>query len=136
MDTNRATLMALYEKAFSANAESNPAAVMEPILAENFISKGSTDLKTKEQLIGQMGFFHKLIPNLKWEPQQILNEGNFYVVRSIASGTPNGDFMGLPTDGSKSFRIMSIDIHRFENGKIEEVHHIEDWATAMKQLKG
>jgi len=55
---------------------------------------------------------------LKWEPQEIVNDGDVYVVRSIATGTPNGDFMGVPTDGTKV-----------------STHHIEDWGTAMKQLK-
>lgn len=63
-------------------------------------------------------------------------DGNTVIVRSMASGTPNGNFMGLPTDGSKSFRIMTIDIHTVENGQIAKVYHLEDWATSMQQLKG
>ena len=136
MDKNREALMAFYQKALTVNTETTPAEVMNPILADNFVSYGSVDNKGKEQLIGQLGFFWKLIPDLKWEPQDIINEGNKYVVRSKATGTPNGDFMGLPTDGSKSFNIMTIDIHKIEDGKIVEVHHLEDWGTAMKQLKG
>ena len=95
----------------------------------------SEESKTKEQLTGQLGFFWKLIPDLKWVPQDIINEGNKYVVRSLVSGTPNGDFMGLPTDGTKSFQIMTIDVHTIQDGKVQEVHHLEDWGTAMKQLK-
>jgi predicted ester cyclase len=56
------------------------------------------------------------------------------VVRSIASGSPKGAFMGLQLDGSKSFRIDTIDIHEVEGGQIVRVHHLEDWATAIKQL--
>jgi len=136
MDKNREALIAFYRKALTVNTEITPAEVMKPILADDFISNGSIESKTKEQLIGQIGFFWKLIPNLKWEPQDIISDGNKYVVRSIASGSPNGDFMGLPTDGTKSFRIMTIDIHKIIDGKIVEVHHLEDWGTAMKQLKG
>jgi hypothetical protein len=44
--------------------------------------------------------------------------------------------MGLPTDGTTSFQIMTIDIHTIENGKLASVHHLEDWPTAMRQLKG
>ena len=108
---------------------------MNPILADGFISNGSVESKNRDQLMRQVGFFWKLIPDLKWEPQELLNDGDMYVVRSIASGTPNGDFMGLPTDGTKSFEIMTIDIHKILDGKIVEVHHLEDWGTAMKQLK-
>ncbi len=133
--TNKEALMAFYEKALTVNSETRPEPVLANILADSFVSKGSVESKTKEELTGQLGFFWKLIPDLKWVPQEVLNDGNKYVVRSLASGTPNGDFMGLPTDGTKSFKIMTIDIHTIIDGKVQEVHHLEDWGTAMKQLK-
>ncbi|WP_299278917.1 ester cyclase [uncultured Psychroserpens sp.] len=133
--TNREALNAFYEKALTVNTETTPDVVLNNILADNFVSKGTIESKSKEQLIGQLGFFWKLIPDLKWEPQEIINEGNKFVVRSLVTGTPNGDFMGLPTDGTKSFSIMTIDIHTIIDGKDIEVYHLEDWGTAMKQLK-
>jgi hypothetical protein len=42
--------------------------------------------------------------------------------------------MGMTLDGSKSFRIDTIDIHQIENGQIVRVHHLEDWSTAKAQL--
>ena len=135
MDKNRATLTSFYRKCLTVNPETNITEVLGQILADNFVSNGSADSKTKEQLIGQIGFFWKLIPDLKWEPQEMINEGNKYTIRSIASGTPSGDFMGLSTNSTKSFKIMTIDIHTIENEKLTSVHHLEDWATAMKQLK-
>jgi len=133
--TNKEALMAFYEKALTVNSETRPEPILANILADNFVSKGSVESKTKEQLTGQLGFFWKLIPDLKWVPQEVLNDGNKFIVRSLATGTPNGDFMGLPTDGTKSFQIMTIDIHTIIDGKVQEVHHLEDWGTAMKQLK-
>ncbi len=133
--TNKEALLAFYEKALTVNKETDSTTVLNEILSTDFESKGSTESKNKEQLIGQLKFFWTLIPDLKWAPQDIVNEGNKYVVRSLATGTPNGDFMGLPTDGSKSFSIMTIDVHHIVDGKVQEVHHLEDWGTAMKQLK-
>jgi len=133
--TNKEAVMAFYEKALTVNSTTRPTAVLTPVLADDFLSSGSVESKNKEQLLGQLEFFWKLIPNLKWEPQDIINEGNKFVVRSIASGNPSGDFMGLPTDGTKAFKIMTIDIHNVKDGKILNVHHLEDWGTAMKQLK-
>lgn len=133
---NKQILENFYHKALTVNTETTPEAVLKPVFATDLISYGSVDSKTGNELIGMLGFFWKLIPNLKWEIQDIINEGNQYVVRSKATGSPNGDFMGLPTDGSKSFEIMTIDIHTIENGLIKKIYHIEDWATAMKQLKG
>lgn len=134
--TNKEAIAAFYTKALTVNKETTPTAVLTPILADDFISAGSVDSKNKNQLMGQLEFFWKLIPNLKWEVQEIINEGNKYVARSIASGNPNGDFMGMSTDGTKSFKIITIDIHTIEDGKIISTQHVEDWTTAMRQLKG
>ena len=135
MDKNKEALTAFYKKALTVNTETTPTAVLTEVLADDFLSSGSVESKGKPQLIGQVEFFWKLIPDLKWEHQDIANDGNKYVVRSLVSGTPNGDFMGLPTDGTKSFKIMSIDFHTVIDGKLTSVHHLEDWGTAMKQLK-
>jgi len=125
-----------YTKCLTVNSETNVAEAMGKILADGFQSKGSTDAKGKDQLIGQVQFFWKLIPDLKWEIQEMIQEGNQVVVRSLASGTPNGNFMGVETNGSKSFKTMTIDIHTIQNGKVVAVHHLEDWSTAIKQLQG
>ena len=135
MDKNRDAVTAFYKKALTVNTETTPTAVLTEVLADDFLSSGSVDSKGKPSLIGQDEFFWKLIPDLKWEPQDIVNDGNKYVVRSLVSGTPKGDFMGLPADGTKSFKIMSIDFHTVIDGKLTSVHHLEDWGTAMKQLK-
>ena len=88
-------------------------------------------------MIKQVGFFWHLIPNLMWAPQDMVmsEDGKKLVVRAVASGSPKGNFMGMEMDGSKSFKIDTIDIHEVENGQIVRVHHLEDWATAMKQLR-
>lgn len=135
MDKNREALVAFYKKALTVNTETTPTKVLTEVLAGDFISSGSVESKGKPELMGQVEHFWKLIPDLKWEPQDIITEGNKYVVRSSVSGTPNGDFMGLPTDGTKSFKIMSIDFHSLESGQLKSVHHLEDWGTAIKQLK-
>ncbi|MEH7829977.1 hypothetical protein [Gemmobacter denitrificans] len=44
--------------------------------------------------------------------------------------------MGLYCDGSWCFKIDMTDIHEVENGQIVRVHHLEDRATALRQLKG
>ncbi len=61
--------------------------------------------------------------------------GNRIIVRSEATGTPAGDFMGVPHAG-RSFRIMTIDIHTVAGGKLVRADHIEDWASAIRQLRG
>jgi hypothetical protein len=51
------------------------------------------------------------------------------------SGTPSGTFLGIPGSG-KHFKIMTIDVHTVEDGKIKRAYHVEDWAGVMRQLSG
>ena len=132
---NREAVMAFYNKALTVNNDTRPMQVLTPILANGYMSSSSSGSKNSEQLMKQLEFFWKLIPDLKWEPQAIYNDGDTYVVRSLASGTPKGDFMGMPTDGTRKFEIMTIDIHETKDGKILKTNHVEDWATSMQQLK-
>lgn len=129
-------VLPFYNQCLTVNANSNPAEIMQKVLADGFKSQGSVEVKTKEQLMAQVQFFWKLIPNLQWVPQEVLVDGNKVIVRSLASGNPKGEFFGMPVDGTKAFKIMSIDIHTVENGQIQSCHHVEEWAVAMKQLKG
>lgn len=123
-----------YTHALTVNNQTSSTEVLNRILADNFQSLNGQETKTKAVLIKQVEFFWKLIPNLKWEPQDFVVSGNKVVVRSVASGSPIGSFMGLQLDGSKSFRIDTIDIHEVEGGQVVRVYHLEDWATAIKQL--
>lgn len=131
----REIVLPFYTHALTVNATTTSTEVLERILADGFQSLNGQETKAKATLVGQVAFFWKLIPDLRWEPQDVLVDGNKVVVRSIASGSPKGAFMGLELDGSKSFRIDTIDIHEVEGGQIVRVHHLEDWATAIKQLR-
>ena len=75
------------------------------------------------------------LPDLKWEIKEILTAGDRIIVRGEGSGTPSGTFLGIPASG-KSFKIMAIDVHTVEDGKIKRTYHVEDWAGAMRQLSG
>lgn len=135
MSDHKALVAQFYSECLTVNKRGDVAAVMERLLADDFESVGSVDKKTKPMLTGQVQAFWRLIPDLSWEVQEMLQDGDKVVVRSIASGTPQGDFMGVPTDGTRSFKIMTIDIHTVAGGKIARVYHLEDWPTAMKQLR-
>jgi predicted ester cyclase len=135
MDNLKEIVRPFYTQCLTVNGEANVAEIMGKLLADSFQSVNSAETKGKAQLTGQVQGFWKMIPNLKWEPQEILQDGNRVIVRSVASGNPQGNFMGIECDGSKAFSIMTIDIHTVENGQIMQVFHVEEWATGMKQLK-
>ena len=125
----------MYVDCLTVNTRVDPGVELGKMLADNFQSVNAAEIKSKQVLIGQIQYFWKLIPDLKWEPQEILQDGNRVIVRCIATGTPKGEFMGLKPDGNKSFRIMTIDIHTVEKDKITTIYHVEEWTTAIMQLK-
>ena len=58
------------------------------------------------------------------------------IVRGEGSGTPAGEFMGVP-HGGRNFRILAIDIHTVRDGKLTgRTYHVEDWMGATRQLNG
>ncbi|MEM8702961.1 MAG: ester cyclase [Pseudomonadota bacterium] len=127
-------------KSFYSDLLTTPADVtadqLRSVVAEDWVS-----VPTPRGGAGAEGFhktlkgFGAIIPDLTWEPQEILQDGNRFIVRGKATGTPEGPFFGIDPATGKSFEIMSIDIHTVENGKIVKSYHVEEWATAIRQLK-
>lgn len=133
---DRAAVEAFY--GFLSNpASAEHADAFKAASAEDWISIGdySGNNKTREKFLGQVGGFGQLIPDLNWEIQEVLQDGNRYVVRSRATGTPKGPLFGVDGQG-RGFDILTIDIHTVEDGKVVQSYHVEDWAGALRQLSG
>lgn len=109
--------------------------LVEPVLAADWRSYGSdSDFKGRDAFVGQLKGFGKVIPDLRWEIKDLLlADGNRFVVRGEASGTPVAPLFGVAPSG-RSFRTMSIDIHTVRDGRIVATYHVEDWASALRQL--
>ena len=95
----------------------------------------SGDSEGRDAFLGQMGFFAKLMPDLKWNVQAMHQDGNFVTVRSRATATPTGPLFGVDGEG-RGFDILTIDVHELQDGKIIRTYHVEDWAGALQQLSG
>ncbi len=133
---DKATVQTFYDFLSNPSSEDHAAAFMA-VSTEDWESIGdySGQNKTRDAFVGQVGGFGKLIPDLKWDVQDMHQDGNNITVRSRATGTPAGPLFGVDGEG-RSFDIMTIDIHTIENGKIIRSYHVEDWAGALKQLSG
>ena len=55
-------------------------------------------------------------------------------MRGEVTGTPSGDLFGVPHSG-KSFRMMAIDIQTIKDGRIANTFHMENWLSALGQLR-
>jgi ketosteroid isomerase-like protein len=78
--------------------------------------------------------FASTISDLKFDIREVLVSGDRVVVRGEVSGTPAGELFGVPHTG-KSFRIMAIDIQTIRDGKIARTFHMENWLSALGQLR-
>ena len=133
---DKATVQTFYDLLSNPGSEELAASFLE-VTAEGWESIGnySGENETREEFVGQMGFFSQLIPDLEWSVQAMHQDGDFVTVRSRATGTPTGPFFGVDGEG-RSFDILTIDIHELDDGVIVRTYHVEDWASALQQLSG
>jgi ketosteroid isomerase-like protein len=88
----------------------------------------------RETSIKVVGGFARSIPDMKFDIKEVVISGDRVVVRGEVTGTPAGELFGAPHTG-KSFRIMAIDIQTIRDGKIARTYHLENWLSALGQLR-
>jgi predicted ester cyclase len=129
----RASVAPFY-KALNAEFANESADLIRQATAPEFVScRGNDICNTRDEVIAGIAARLKSVPDLTWQIKDVLVSGNQVTVRGEATGTPAGEFMGAPHTG-KSFKVMSIDVHTIEGGKMVRSYHIEDWIGAVRQL--
>ena len=88
----------------------------------------------RDTSIKVVGNFAKSIPDMKFDIKEVLVAGDRVIVRGEVTGTPAGELFGVPHTG-KSFRMMAIDIQTIREGKIAKTYHMENWLSALGQLR-
>ena len=88
----------------------------------------------RETSIKVVANFAKSIPDMTFEIKEVLVAGDRVIVRGEVAGTPAGELFGVPYTG-KSFKIMTIDIQTIKDGKIAKTYHMENWLSALGQLR-
>jgi predicted ester cyclase len=128
-----ASLTPFYKALNAANVDQAPDLIRQSTAADWVTCRGNELCNSRDEVIAGIAPRLKAIPDLKWEIKEVLVSGNRAIVRGEATGTPAGNFMGATTNG-KSFKLMSIDVHTIEDGKIVRTYHVEDWQGAFRQL--
>ena len=129
----RASVAPFYKALNAEFANDSPELIRQATAPQWVSCRGNDICNTRDEVIAGIGQRLKSVPDLKWEIKEVLVSGNQVTVRGEATGTPAGEFMGAPHSG-KSFKLMSIDIHTLEGGKMVRSYHIEDWLGAVRQL--
>ena len=106
------------------------------LVADDFVEhEESPGLEPTKEGVKQ--FFHMYraaFPDLRMEAQDILVSGDKAVARVRATGTHQGEFLGMPATG-KSVDVQLIDIIRFgDDGLAHEHWGVFDALAMMQQL--
>src|SRR5262249_5342352 len=129
----RTSLAPFYKALNAENAREAPELIKQSTAPEWVTCRGNDLCNTRDEIMAGVGQRLKAIHDLKWEIKEVLVSGNRVIVRGEATGTPAGELMGTATNG-KSFKLMSLDVHTIEGGKLVRTYHVEDWQGAFRQI--
>jgi hypothetical protein len=134
MKQARAAIAPFYDALNAEPGKDIPAILMKATMPEWVSCGGNDQCGPRDKVIPGIVGLHQAVPNLKWVIKDVLVSGDKVIVRGEATGTPAGEFLGVP-NGGKSLTMMSIDIHTIKGGKIIKSYHVEDLMGAAGQLR-
>jgi predicted ester cyclase len=133
IETARASVAPFYKALNAAFAQQSADLIRQSTAPDWMSCRGNDVCSSREEVVAGVTARLKSVPDLTWQIKDVAVAGNQVTVRGEASGTPAGPFMGAAYSG-KSFKVMSIDIHTIEDGRMVRSYHVEDWIGAVRQL--
>jgi steroid delta-isomerase-like uncharacterized protein len=88
---------------------------------------------SREETIEFLKTAFKAIPDLNYRIEKLFVVGDTAIIRNIATGTHQGELMGIPATGNR-FEVSSILIWSLKDGKIVEEREEYDSLGLMTQL--
>ena len=108
----------------------------DEVLAADFVEHEQTPglAPTREGVKEFFRMYLAAFPDLRFDPEDVLSSGDKVVARTKATGTHEGEFMGMPPTG-KRVDVQLIDIVRFgDDGLAHEHWGVFDTLAMMQQL--
>ena len=106
------------------------------LLADDFVEHEETPglAPTKDGVKAFFRMYLAAFPDLRMNAEDVLASGDKIVARVRATGTHQGEFMGMPATG-RSIDVQLIDILRFgDDGLVHEHWGVFDALAMMQQL--
>jgi steroid delta-isomerase-like uncharacterized protein len=106
------------------------------LLADDFVEHEETPgfAPTKDGVLKFFRMYRAAFPDLRMVSEDVVAGGDKVVARVRATGTHDGELMGMPATG-KSVDVQLIDIMRFDDdGLVAEHWGVVDMLTMMQQL--
>ncbi len=106
------------------------------LLADGFVEHEEMPglAPSKEGVLELFRMYLAAFPDLRMEVSDLLTDGDKTVARVTATGTHQGEFMGIPASGA-SIKVQLIDIMRFDaDGLVCEHWGVMDMLSMLQQL--
>jgi predicted ester cyclase len=136
-DVQARAIIALWYSLFNVATRGDVKSTQEQVLTSDYESCAGYlpgECWGRDTSIKVVGNFAKSIPDMQFDMKEVLVAGDRVIVRGEVTGTPASELFGVPHTG-KSFRIMAIDIQTIKDGKIAKTYHMENWLSALNQLR-
>jgi steroid delta-isomerase-like uncharacterized protein len=134
-EQNKATIRRFYKEAFGkGNVD-----IMDEVLADDFVAHApaepghDAETQSRERLKEEITRNRAAFPDLTFNLEDMIAEGDTVAIRWTATGTHEGPLMDLPPTG-KQVTLKGMNFLRFEDGKIAEDWVIWDSMSMMQQL--
>ena len=109
--------------------------VIDELVADDFVEHeefpGLTPDKAGVRKFFEM--FRGAFPDFRMEPLETVAEGDLLCVRSVTTGTHEGEFLGVSPTG-KRIDVAGFDMVRIRDGQVTEHWGLLDALTLMQQL--
>ena len=134
-ETSKTDNVAMCKKFYDEVANKGNFDMIDKLVAEDFTEHEQFPGLTPGRE-GVKQFFTTMrsaFPDLTFDVEFMVSEGDLVTAYITMSGTQKGEFMGIPPSGKK-FKTKTIDIIRIVDGKAVEHWGVTDMMTMMEQL--
>ena len=111
--------------------------VLDELVADDFVDREEfPGLEANREGVKQFfAMVRSAFPDLRMEVREMLADDDLVAVRVIATGTHEGEFMGMTSSGRR-IEVQVFDIFRIRDGQVTEHWGLMDAMTMMQQLGG
>jgi steroid delta-isomerase-like uncharacterized protein len=130
---NKALVLRFYEEGVNQGRLD----LFDHLLADNFVEREEMPgMEPNREGVKQwFAGMRAAFPDLKFDVHFTMTDGDKVAAYLTMSGTQAAEFMGMPSQG-RAFSVKTVDIVRFENGKVAEHWGVTDTGAMMQQLAG
>jgi len=129
-EENKALMRRLIEGFNSGNLE-----IYDELVAPDFVDHSAPPgaPATREAWKQKAGMFRSAFPDIHVTIEQSIAEGDLVTTHTVATGTHQGELMGIPASG-KEISVRSMHIEQIVEGKIVARWEVIDLMGMMVQL--